>query len=137
MTYVSGGLIDDSDYNGFMSGVNGIWADTNGYGQPGFAYVSSGSAITASQWQTLFNGIYQIAGHQGTGIQPMGSPSQGQVIPIYNNIQSNISFLNAYRLYASSNGPQYVGWTGTNSKTSNTGAGLSEIIFRSTITWVN
>ena len=56
MTYSSGGLIQATDYNGFVSttsgaNVNGIWATGTtdaGYGQSALGTVSAAGTVTAT-----------------------------------------------------------------------------------------
>ena len=82
MTYSVGGLIQATDYNGFVSttasgNVNGIWStgtSDRGYGQTALATVSAAGLVTATQWANLVNTISSIASHQGTTITSRTAP---------------------------------------------------------------
>jgi len=84
MAYSQGGLIQASDYNGFLNGanqVNKIWSTGSGdagYGQTVLPTVSSGGTVSAAQWSTLINTMNIMSMHQsntGTGISPVTSGS--------------------------------------------------------------
>lgn len=106
MTYATGGIIDDGDYNLFATGsttgspnhsiknLNTLWTNgtgNKGYGQSGgLTAVSTGSLITATQWANLFNRITTIAAHQGTSISIPAAPTAGNDITAYNSIVSSL-----------------------------------------------
>jgi hypothetical protein len=58
MTYSAGGLIQATDYNGFVSttagaNVNATWstgATNSGWGQTAIGTVSAAGTVTATQW---------------------------------------------------------------------------------------
>jgi hypothetical protein len=68
MTYSVGGLIQATDYNGFVSttvgaNVNGIWATgstDSGYGETALSTVSTAGTVTATQWASLVNTISTV-----------------------------------------------------------------------------
>ena len=120
MSYSSGGLIQASDYNGFVgtspSGtantINTIWAVGNGdagYGQTALSQVSQASLVTATQWATAVNTLNLISTHQsgsGTGI---GAPTAGNLIVYLSTFSSSISTAYTNRLNANSNGTDITG----------------------------
>ena len=74
MTYTSGGLIQATDYNGFVSttagaNINDIWStgsSDKGYGQSAISTVSTAGTITATQWATLVNTLSSLGSQTGT-----------------------------------------------------------------------
>lgn len=147
MTYSAGGLIQATDYNGFVSSnananVNGIWgagSSDSGYGQTALATVSAGATVTAAQWASLVNTISSMASHQGTTITARTAPTAGNTITILSNLNTDLTNLTTNRLNAVANGSQFTGWTGTASKTTATGSGATAwtITFTHTITWAS
>jgi hypothetical protein len=147
MTYSSGGLIQASDYNGFVSttsgaNINVVWGTataSGGYGQGNIATVSGGGTVTATQWATLNSTITSTANHQGTSITSRSNPTAGQTITTLSNINTDITNLNTNQNNAASVGSQYTGWTGTTSKNTSTGSGSASwtITFTHTVTFAN
>jgi hypothetical protein len=142
MTYSSGGLIQATDYNGFVSttvagNVNATWNAT--YGQSALATVSAGGTVSATQWATLNTTIASMATHQGTSITSRSGPTAGNVIAIQSAVGTDITNCYTNRLNASVIGSQFTGWTGTASKTAATGSGGATwtITFTDTITFAN
>jgi len=145
MTYTSGGLIQATDYNGFVStnsgaNVNGVWGTgtgDSGYGQSALATVSAAGTITAAQWASLVNTISSMASHQGSTITSRTAPTVGDTVTILNNLNTDLTTCTDNRLNAAASGSQYTSWTGTSSKTSSTGSGSSAwtITFTHTITF--
>jgi hypothetical protein len=102
MTYASGGLIQATDYNGFVgtspsstaNQINTVWAVGNGnagYGQTALAQVSSASTVTAVQWASLINTLNSIYTHQsgvGTGL---GAPTAGSLISYLSVLSGDIT----------------------------------------------
>ena len=88
MTYLSGSLIEATDYNGFVStnagaNLNATWGTATssaGYGQTALGTVSTGGSVTAAQWASLNNTITSAANHQGTSITSRTSPGKAQDI---------------------------------------------------------
>jgi hypothetical protein len=102
MTYAQGGLIQATDYNGFVASVNAIWGTGSGdagYGQSTtLSTVAASNTVTATQWSTLISRLNSISTHQsgsGTGIT---SPSAGNVITYLSTLSSTISTLTTNRL---------------------------------------
>lgn len=147
MTYSTGGLIQATDYNGFVANtvganVNGIWgagSTDSGYGQTSLATVSAAGTITATQWASLVNTVSSIASHQGTTITARTAPVAGNTITILSNLNTDLTNLTTNRGNAAANGSQFTGWSGTSSKTAATGSGSSAwtITFTHTITWAS
>jgi hypothetical protein len=128
MTYTAGGLIQATDYNGFVSttagaNVNATWNST--YGQTAISTVSTGGNVKATQWATLVNTITSMSNHQPTTITARTAPTAGTTISILAAVNTDITNCYNNRLNAYASGSQYTGWTGTNSKTSATGAGTN------------
>lgn len=146
MSYISGGLIEASDYNGFVgnttAGLNRVWSTGSadyGYGQTTLATVSVGNLVTATEWASLVNTLATTANHQGTTITSRTAPVTGDIISILANISTDITSLTNNRGNAVASGTQFTAWTGTSSKTSSTGSGSSAwtITFTHTITWTS
>ena len=148
MTYVSGGTIQATDYNGFVSttasaNINAIWGQagsaTIGYGQGNVATVSVGSTVTATQWATLNSTLTSIGAHQNTTLTSRTTPTAGATITILSNLGSDIGNCFTNRLNAYAVGTQYTAWTGTASKTTATGSGNAAwtITFTDTVTFAN
>lgn len=146
MTYVVGGLIEASDYNGFVgnttAGLNRIWATGSvdyGYGQSALATVVVNDLVAAVNWASLVNTLSTTALHQGTSITSRTAPVTGDIITILSNVSTDITNLTNARGNATASGSQFTAWTGTSSKTSSTGSGSSAwtITFTHTITWTN
>jgi hypothetical protein len=147
MTYSSGGLIQATDYNGFVSttsgaNVNDIFstgATDKGYGQTALSTVSTAGTVTATQWASLVNTISSIASHQGTSITSRTAPTTGNTITILSNLNTDLTNLTNNRGNAAGLGSQFTGWTGTSGKTSATGSGSTPwtITFTHTMTWAS
>ena len=101
MAYSQGGLIQASDYNGFLgttaasaAAINSIWSKGNGncgYGQTALGTVSQAGLVTAAQWASAVNTLNTIRTHQsgsGTGI---GAPTAGSLISYLSTFSSSIS----------------------------------------------
>ena len=90
MAYNIGGLIEATDYNGFVSttvgaNVNAFWGtgtSSAGYGQTALSTVSTGGTVTATVWASLVNTIAAAANHQGTSITSRVAPVVGNTISI-------------------------------------------------------
>ncbi len=130
MSYTAGGLIEATDYNGFVStsgnNVNAIWSTgttDKGYGQSAIANVAAGGTVTATQWATLVNNIAAIGNHQNTTITSRVAPVTGNVIAILANVAADINTVTAARGNAAASGSEIVTFSGTSSKTTGTGSG--------------
>ncbi len=142
MAYSPGGLIEATDYNGFVStngaNVNAVWGEgstDSGWGQSALATVSAAGTITATQWATLVNTISSMASQTGTAITSRSAPVAGNTINILAALNTDITNITANRLNAVANGSQFTGWTGTNSKTASTSGATWSITFVNTVTF--
>jgi len=107
MTYASGSLIVDDDYNIFATGnaagtgdnnvanVNTIWGTgilDKGWGQSTtVSPVSAGATVTATQWATLFTRVTSIANQTNTSIVALTNPVAGDVIAFKGGFSTNLS----------------------------------------------
>ena len=127
MTYSSGGLIQATDYNTFTqggSGLNNVWstgAADFGWGQTAIASVSTGGTVTATQWATLVNTLASAGSQTNTTLTSRTAPSAGQTIAILANVSADITSVTTNRGNAAAVGTEYGTFTGTTSKTTNTG----------------
>ena len=146
MTYTVGSTILATDYNGFVStngaNVNGIWstgATTAGYGETALDTVSAAATISAAQWSTLNSKISAMASHQDTTITSRTNPVVGDTIAILANLNTDVTNLTAARGNAAASGAQTTTFSGTTSKTTDTGSGSTPwtITFTHTITWAS
>jgi hypothetical protein len=142
MTYSIGGLIQATDYNGFVSttagaNINATWNTT--YGQAAVGTVSAAGLVTATQWATLNNTLSSQAAHQGTTITSRSSPVAGNTIQILSNLNTDITNTFNNRFNAAASGAQFTGWTGTASQTSKVGDTNNNwtITFTDTVTFAN
>ena len=131
MTYSVSGLIQATDYNGFVANtvganVNGIWgagSTDSGYGQTALSTVSAAGTVTATSWASLVNTISSMGSHQGTAITSRSAPTTGQTITILSNLNTDLTSLTTNRGNAAANGTQYGTFSGSVSKTTATGSG--------------
>jgi len=147
MTYSSGGLIQATDYNGFVStnsgaNVNDVWAtgsSNKGWGQTALSTASVAGTVTATQWASLVNTITSMANQTSTSITTRTVPTAGSTISILSNLNTDLTNVTTNRLNAVGTGSQYTSWTGTSSKTTATGSGTNAwtITFTHTITWAS
>jgi hypothetical protein len=146
MSYISGGLIEASDYNGFTTdastGLNRFWstgATTSGWGQTAVSAVSVGATVTATNWATLVNTLSSAGSHTNTAITSRSAPTTGTLIEILTNVSTDINNINSNRGNAALSGSQFTSWTGTSSKTTATGSGKNPwtITFTHTVTWAS
>ena len=146
MTYSSGGLIQATDYNGFVStngaNVNGIWGtgtSSFGYGQTAMSTVSAAGTVTATQWASLVNNISSMGSHTGTSITSRSAPTAGNTINILSNLNTDITNITTNRGFAAASGTEYGVYSGPPSKTSGTGSGQSAwtITFTHTVTFAS
>lgn len=142
MTYSTGGLIQATDYNGFVSTTAGanVNATLSAYGQATLSTVAAGTdTVSATQWSTLNTRIASLATHQGTTITSRTGPTAGTTISVQSAINTDLTSIYTNRFNATSQGSQVTSWTGTTSKTTDTGSGSSpwQIVFTHTITFAN
>jgi len=102
MTYASGGLIEASDYNNFVTSVNAIWgtgSSDSGYGQANtLSNVSPAGSITATQWINLIDRVNSMRSHQSGVSSGLTSPIAGDVIAYLSTLNSQLSSINTNRL---------------------------------------
>jgi hypothetical protein len=145
MTYVSGGLIQATDYNGFVSttagaNVNAAWSTgttSAGYGQTALSTVSAAGTVSATQWASLVNTISSMASHQGTTITARSAPTTGTLVSVLAAVNTDVTNCYNNRGNAAAVGTQFTGWTGTNSKTTTTSGATWTITFTNTVTWAS
>jgi hypothetical protein len=143
MTYSSGGLIQAADYNGFVStnvGANLNAVLNTAYGQTAIATVAAAGTVTATQWASLVNSTASMGTHTNTTITARTAPTTGATINVLAAVNTDLTniYNNRYNAYAV--GTQYTAWTGTNSKTSQTGSsggGGWIITFTNVVTWTS
>jgi len=147
MTYTSGGLIEATDYNGFVSttagaNVNVIWSTGTsdaGYGETALATVSATNTVTAAQWASLVNTISNIASHQGTSITARTAPVAGNTIAVLSAVNTDLTNCYNNRGNAAAVGTAVGTFSGTTSKTTATGSGSTAwtITFTHTVTFAS
>jgi hypothetical protein len=147
MTYTSGGLIEATDYNSFVSttanaNINDVWgtgSGNKGWGQSALATVTGGSTttVTATQWASLVNTLSSMGSQTGTAITARTAPTTGQTIGILSAVNTDLTNVTTNRLNAAANGTQYTGWTGTNSNTAGKAAGAWTIVFTNTVSFAD
>jgi len=146
MTYTAGGLIQAADYNGFANdsanNVGAIWSTGStdkGYGQTAISNVSVAGTVTATQWATLVNNLANLGSHQGTTITARTAPVAGNTITILNAVATDINTLTGSRGNAAASGTEYGVFSGTTSKTGDTGSGQTAwtITFTHTVTFAS
>ena len=131
MTYTSGALIQESDYNTFTTtpgGLNDIWATgatDKGWGQSGFTSASVASTVTATQWAQLVNNLASSGSQTNTALTSRTPPTAGDTIGILAAISADITSVTTNRGNAAASGTEYGTFSGTTSKTSATGSGQS------------
>jgi hypothetical protein len=140
MTYLAGGLIQATDYNGFVNdtvgaNINATW--NTAYGQTAISTVAAAGTVTAAQWASLVNTLASLGTHTNTAITSRSAPTAGQTISILSAVNTDITavFTNRYNAYAV--GSQFTGWTGTNSKTADTSGASWSITFTNTVTFAS
>lgn len=146
MTYTVGGLIEATDYNGFVStggtNVNNIWSTgstDSGWGQSALSTVSAGSVVTATNWASLVNTLSSMGSQTGTTITARTAPVTGNTISVLSAVATDISSINTNRGFAVGVGSEYGIFSGTTSKTTATGSGQAAwtITFTHTVTFAS
>jgi len=138
MTYSSGGLIQATDYNGFVSttaGANLNAVLNTAYGQTAIATVSAAGTISATQWASLVNSTASMGAHTNTAITARAAPTTGTTISVLAAVNTDLTNIFTNRYNAVSSGAQFTGWSGTNSKTAATSGATWTITFTNTVTW--
>ena len=138
MTYSSGGLIQATDYNGFVStgtpNINGFWgtgATDSGWGQTAIGTVSAAGTVTATQWASLVNTLASAGSQSNTTITARTAPTTGTLISVLAAVATDITSINTNRANAAAVGTASTTWTGAAAKTTTTGTGTNAW----TITW--
>jgi hypothetical protein len=138
MTYSAGGLIQATDFNGFVStgspNINNIWgagSTDSGWGQTALSTVSVGGTVTATNWASLVNTLASMGNQTATTITSRSAPTAGQTISVLAAVATDISSCNTNRANAAAVGSTSTTWTGAAAKTTGTGSGTNAW----TITW--
>jgi hypothetical protein len=146
MTYVSGGLIQAADYNGFVNdsanNINAIWSTGSGdkgWGQTSISSVSAGGTVTATQWATLVANLATAGQQTSSTLTSRTQPVAGNVISILSNVGTDINTITNNRGNAAASGTEYGVFSGTTSKTTATGSGQTAwtITFTHTVTFAS
>jgi len=145
MTYSSGGLIQATDYNGFVSttsgaNLNDFWSTGSGdkgWGQTAVGTVSAAGTVTATQWATLVNDIATAGSQTSTAITARSAPTTGQTISVLSAVNTDLTNITTNRGNAAGSGTAYGTFSGTTSKTAATGSGQTTwtITFTHTVTF--
>jgi hypothetical protein len=147
MTYVSGGLIQATDYNGFVSttsnaNLNDVWgtgSGDKGWGQTALATVSVASTVTATQWASLVNTLAAAGTQTSTTLTSRTAPVAGNTITILPAVNADLGSITTNRGNAAASGTEYGIFTGDTSKTTATGSGQAAwtITFTQTLTFAS
>lgn len=145
MTYTSGGLIQATDYNGFVSttagaNVNDVWgtgSSDKGWGQSALATVSATNTVTATQWASLVNTLASMGSQTNTTLTARTAPTAGTTISILSALNTDLTNVTTNRNNAVAQGSQYTGWTGTNSVTAGKGSGAWTMTFTNVVTFAS
>ena len=145
MTYSSGGLIQATDYNGFVSttsGANinatyGTGSGNGGWGQGDLATVSAAGTVTATQWASLVNTLASMGSQTGTAITARSAPTTGQTITALAAVNTDLTNCYTNRGNAVGSGTAYGTFSGTTSQAAATGSGQAAwtITFTHTVTF--
>jgi hypothetical protein len=111
MSYAQYGIIQASDYNGFIGSspggtpntLNAVWAvgsSASGYGQTALTSVAVGQVVAAAEWANLVNKTASAASHQSSSITSVAAPVTGGVIYYNANVVTNLSTIYSNRLNA-------------------------------------
>jgi hypothetical protein len=138
MTYATGGLIQATDLNGFVStgtpNFNNIWSTGSGdagYGQTAVNTVTAGTTVSFNPWNTLITNMASAAAHQGTTITAITPPVTGNLVSYLSALSTNLASINTNRLNAAAVGTDI---TTTGTRTASWGNNLSIPTVTSTIT---
>jgi hypothetical protein len=146
MSYTSGGLIEATDYNGFVNtganNINKVWSTgtgDSGWGQTTISTVSAGGTVTATQWATLVANLATAGSQTSSTLTSRTQPVAGNVIAVLANVSTDINTVTNNRGNAAASGTQYGVFTGTTSKTTATGSGTAAwtITFTHTVTFAD
>jgi len=105
MGYVTGETILDDEYNNFISGsssgaygINHVFGTGNaeyGLGQTQIAETSAGATVQASQWNSLFTAMSNVANHTNDTLTSTSLVSAGDVISAVAALQTDLNTLAA------------------------------------------
>ena len=104
MAYTAGDTILDDEYNNFVTkstspfGYNhtaGTGALQYGLGQSAIATVSAGGTINASQWNSLFTGLANLANHTNVALTSTAAVSAGDAIAIKSALVADVASMAA------------------------------------------
>jgi hypothetical protein len=146
MTYVSGGLIQAVDYNGFVAtsanNINAVWSTGSGdkgWGQTAIGQVAAGGTVTATQWATLVANLATSGSQTSSTLTSRTQPVAGNIIAVLANVATDINTITNNRGNAAGSGTEYGVFTGTTSKTTATGSGQAAwtITFTHTVTFAS
>jgi mucin-19 len=146
MTYTVGGLIEATDYNGFVdtgaNNINKVWGTgtgDSGWGQTSISTVSAGGTVTATQWATLVANLATSGSQTGSTLTSRTQPVAGNTISILANVATDINTITNNRGNAAASGTEVGTFTGTTSKTTATGSGQAAwtITFTHTVTFAS
>ena len=150
MTYSAGGLIQATDYNGFVgptasggtagANLNDIWSTGSGdkgWGQTVVPTVSTGGTVTATQWASLVNDISVAGAQTSTTITARSAPTTGQTITALAAVNTDLTNVTTNRGNAAASGTAYGTFSGTTSQINPTGSGQTTwtITFTHTVTF--
>ena len=145
MTYSSGGLIQASDYNGFVSttsgaNLNDVWATGSGdkgWGQTAVGTVAAAGTVTATQWASLVNNLATAGTQTNTTLTSRSAPTAGTLISVLANVNADLTSVTTNRGNAAAVGTEYGTFSGTTSKNNATGSGQAAwtITFTHTVTF--
>jgi hypothetical protein len=146
MSYTAGGLIEATDYNGFVNtganNINKVWSTgtgDSGWGQTAISTVSVGGTVTATQWATLVANLATAGQQTNSTLTSRTQPVAGDTISILANVATDINTITLNRGNAAASGTEYGVFSGTTSKTTATGSGQSAwtITFTHTVTFAS
>jgi len=116
MSYAQNGLIEASDFNGFVGAavetsankLNTVWSTggtTAGYGQTAVSQVSGGDTVVATgQWNALITNTASSASHQGSSITSVTAPTSGDTVTYLSAVPTNLTTIYNNRRNAASQG---------------------------------
>ena len=146
MTYTQGSLIEAADYNGFANAsannINKVWSTgtgDSGWGQTALSTVSIGGTVTATSWAALVANLATSGQQTSSTLTSRTQPVTGNTIAILANVATDINTITLNRGNAAASGTTIGTFTGTTSKTGNTGTGNAawSITFTHTCTFAS
>jgi hypothetical protein len=146
MSYTTGGLIEATDYNGFVNtganNINKFWSTgtgDSGWGQTSISTVSPGGTVTATQWATLVANLATSGSQTSSTLTSRTQPVAGNIITVLANVSTDINTVTNNRGNAAASGTEFGTFSGTTSKTTATGSGTTgwTITFTHTVTFAD